>query len=157
MVAINEEGHILRYDHRYVKHTISKQEKESYQEAADINSQPVDIVSIQHEFGIFGGPEGEYLIDFMAALRKPIVTTLHTVVLQPWAPCAGRRGDLRHSDVVVAMLDIARDILDDVQGRTRGSCASSRTVFRTCPGFLLKWPRRTWVWTGARSSPPLAW
>jgi glycosyltransferase involved in cell wall biosynthesis len=116
VVAINEEGHILRYDHRYVKHTISKQEKESYQEAAEyINSQPVDIVSIQHEFGIFGGPEGEYLIDFMAALRKPIVTTLHTVVLQPWgAMRAGVEAIFEYSDVVVAMLDIARDILDDV-------------------------------------------
>ena len=37
VVAINEEGHILRYDHRYVKHTISKQEKE-LPEAADIST-----------------------------------------------------------------------------------------------------------------------
>jgi glycosyltransferase involved in cell wall biosynthesis len=116
VVAINEEGHILRYDTRYVRHTISKQDKESYQEAADyLNAQPVDVVSVQHEFGIFGGPEGEYLIDFLAAIRKPIVTTLHTVVLKPWGTMrAGVEAIFKYSDTVVAMLDSARDILAEV-------------------------------------------
>ncbi|MBI3944391.1 MAG: glycosyltransferase family 4 protein [Armatimonadetes bacterium] len=118
VVAINEEGQILRYDPRYVKHTISKQDKESYREAAEyINDGPIDVVSVQHEFGIFGGSEGEHLIDFLAEVRKPIVTTLHTVVLKPWGSMrAGVDAIFRYSNTVVAMLDIARDILEDVYG-----------------------------------------
>ncbi|MDH7571724.1 MAG: glycosyltransferase, partial [Armatimonadota bacterium] len=118
VIAINEEGQFLRYDQRYVKHTISKQDPESYQEAASyINNEPVDVVSIQHEFGIFGGPEGEYLIDFLAAIEKPIVTTLHTAVQKPWGTMrASVEAIFRYSDSVVAMLDVARDILDEVYG-----------------------------------------
>ncbi|HEX3000694.1 MAG TPA: glycosyltransferase family 4 protein, partial [Armatimonadota bacterium] len=113
VIAINEEGQIHRYDPRYVKFTIAKQDRNSYKEAADfINHAPVDVVSVQHEYGIFGGDEGEYLIDFLSAIRKPIVTTLHTVVLQPWGNMrACTEAIFRYSDTVVAMLDIARDIL----------------------------------------------
>ncbi len=118
VIAINEEGQILRYDTRYVRHIISKQDRESYQEAADyINRSPIDVVSMQHEFGIYGGSEGEYLIDFMAAIRKPIITTLHTVVLKPWGTMReGVDAIFRYSDTVIAMLDIAGDILNDVYG-----------------------------------------
>lgn len=118
VVAVNEEGQIHRYDKRYVKFTIAKQDRDSYREAAEyINTQPIDVVSVQHEFGIFGGNEGEYLIDFLAALRKPVVTTLHTVVLKPWGMMrAGVEAIFRYSSAVVAMLDIARDILNDVYG-----------------------------------------
>lgn len=118
VIAINEEGHILRYDPRYVKYTISKQDKASYQAAADfINSRPIDVLSVQHEFGIFGGSEGEYLIDFLAAIQKPIVTTLHTVVLKPWGTMrASVDAIFRYSDVVVAMLETAREIYAEVYG-----------------------------------------
>lgn len=46
----------------------------------------MDVVSIQHEYGIWGGADGEYVLDFAAALRKPIVTTLHTVPRRPSPP-----------------------------------------------------------------------
>jgi glycosyltransferase involved in cell wall biosynthesis len=47
--------------------------------AAQINAGPVDAVSLQHEFGIFGGPHGTHVLGLLRALRKPVVTTLHTV------------------------------------------------------------------------------
>jgi glycosyltransferase involved in cell wall biosynthesis len=57
----------------------------SYTEAAHrINTQcPAQAVSIQHEFGIFGGDDGEYVIALLEALNKPVVTTFHTVLRRP--------------------------------------------------------------------------
>ncbi len=43
----------------------------------------VDVVSIQHEYGIWGGDDGAYVLDFVRALRQPAVTTLHTVLRHP--------------------------------------------------------------------------
>jgi glycosyltransferase involved in cell wall biosynthesis len=51
------------------------------QAAAQINAGPVDVVSLQHEFGIYGGPHGVHAATFAQALRKPLVVTLHTVSL----------------------------------------------------------------------------
>lgn len=46
--------------------------------ARTINESSVDVVSLQHEFAIFGGKDGEYILDFVHALTKPLVATLHT-------------------------------------------------------------------------------
>jgi glycosyltransferase involved in cell wall biosynthesis len=61
--------------------TIGIRRDSSYDEAvAYINeSVGIDLVSIQHEFGIFGGPEGAFVLKLANGIRKPIVTTLHTV------------------------------------------------------------------------------
>ena len=48
-----------------------------------VDSRPFDAVSIQHEYGIWGGPDGGYVLDFIDGLRTPIVTTLHTVLQNP--------------------------------------------------------------------------
>lgn len=56
----------------------------SYLMAADyINRSGAEIVCLQHEFGIFGGQSGDYILPFMERLRKPVVTTLHTVTKNP--------------------------------------------------------------------------
>lgn len=55
-----------------------------YRRAADfLNSNNVDIVCVQHEFGIYGGPAGSHLLALLRDLRMPIVTTLHTVLKEP--------------------------------------------------------------------------
>ncbi len=52
----------------------------AYREAArQLDAAPVDVVSLQHEFGIFGGPDGAHVLTLLRALRTPVVTTLHTV------------------------------------------------------------------------------
>ncbi len=61
-------------------HPIKKNERESYIEAAEfINSSTIDVAVVQHEFGIFGGSWGRYILDFMVNVKKPIVTVLHTL------------------------------------------------------------------------------
>ncbi len=67
-----------------VRFEIEEQNLSSYRRATDfLNSSNVDIVSVQHEFGIFGGPAGSHLLALLNDLRAPVVTTLHTVLLKP--------------------------------------------------------------------------
>ena len=61
-------------------HPITKYKRESYLEASDfINNSNIDLVNLQHEYGIFGGSWGRYILDFMVNVKKPIVTVLHTL------------------------------------------------------------------------------
>ena len=64
-----------------VKFKIEQYELNTYLEAANyINQSGTDIVSLQHEYGLFGGEWGDYIIPFVDNLTKPLVTTLHTVL-----------------------------------------------------------------------------
>lgn len=63
---------------------VREQQPASYVEAAEfINRAGYDVLSVQHEYGIFGGPAGSYLLDLVRQVNIPIVTTLHTVLEQP--------------------------------------------------------------------------
>src|SRR4030081_3814008 len=67
-----------------VRFEIDEQDLSSYLRAADfLNISNVDIVCLQHEFGIFGGPAGSHVLAFLRELRMPVVTTLHTVLREP--------------------------------------------------------------------------
>ncbi len=69
-----------------VRFEIEEQDLQSYLRAADfLNISNVDIVCLQHEFGIFGGPAGGHILAFLRELRMPVVTTLHTVLHEPKA------------------------------------------------------------------------
>src|SRR6201999_4183447 len=69
-----------------VRFEIEEQDLSSYLRAADfLNIGNVDIVCLQHEFGIFGGPAGSHVLAFLRELRMPVVTTLHTVLREPRA------------------------------------------------------------------------
>jgi glycosyltransferase involved in cell wall biosynthesis len=67
-----------------VRFEIEEQDLSSYLRAADfLNISNVDIVCLQHEFGIFGGPAGGHVLALLRELRMPVVTTLHTVLNEP--------------------------------------------------------------------------
>ena len=67
-----------------VRFQISEQELDSYRRAADfLNFSNVDVVSLQHEFGIYGGLGGGHIVAFPRDVRVPVVTTLHTVLAAP--------------------------------------------------------------------------
>ncbi|MCO5297277.1 MAG: glycosyltransferase family 4 protein [Fimbriimonadaceae bacterium] len=76
-----------RTDYPYperVRCEISEQDLESYGPAADfINHARYDVLSVQHEYGIFGGEAGSYLLRLVREAKMPIVTTLHTVLREP--------------------------------------------------------------------------
>ncbi len=67
-----------------VRHKIRRDVLDDYLVVArDLNATGVDIVSVQHEYGIWGGGDGAYVLDFVQALHAPVVTTLHTVMRMP--------------------------------------------------------------------------
>ena len=82
-VAVNDTKGGYEYPEA-VRFEIEEQDLPSYLRAADfLNISNVDIVCLQHEFGIFGGPAGGHILALLRDLRMPIVTTLHTVLRQP--------------------------------------------------------------------------
>lgn len=66
-----------------VHHRIRKHELGDYRATAHDLNRCVDVVSIQHEYGIWGGEDGDHVLDFVQALRIPSVATLHTVLRDP--------------------------------------------------------------------------
>jgi len=83
VVPVNNLGKSYNYPGE-VRFEISEQELPSYQRAADfLNISCVDVVCLQHEFGIFGGPAGSHILAMLRELRMPIVTTLHSVLREP--------------------------------------------------------------------------
>lgn len=101
-----------------VRHTIRQETEADYIQAARrLNESAVDVVCIQHEFGIYGGPSGQMLIPFMNALHAPIVTTLHTVLENP-TPDQERvmRAILRRSARVVVMAERGANMLKRIYG-----------------------------------------
>ncbi len=97
---------------------IRQNELSDYRLAAEYaNSSGADVVCLQHEFGIFGGRDGRYAIEFLERLRKPVVTALHTVLQQP---SPGIRESLvrvaQASDHLVVLNSKAIEILENVYG-----------------------------------------
>ena len=98
-----------------VRFQIQAFHKRDYLTAADmLNINRVDIAIIQHEFGIYGGADGIFVLDMMSRLRMPIITTLHTVLMDPSEGQAKIIRELsRLSDRLVVMSNLAVDILAD--------------------------------------------
>ncbi len=95
-----------------------QQDRARYGDTAQrINSSDIQLLVVEHEYGIFGGDSGEYLLDLIGKVRKPIVTTLHTVLPNP---CEKQREILkelcRRSERVVTMAPNSCGILADVYG-----------------------------------------
>ena len=69
-----------------VRFEIPEQDISAYRRAADfLNLINVDVLCLQHEFGIFGGPSGRHVLTLLRNLRMPVVTTLHTILSDPSA------------------------------------------------------------------------
>lgn len=116
-VAVND----LRGGYEYpdiVRFEIEEKDLSSYLRAADyLNISNVDIVCLQHEFGIFGGPAGGHILAFLRELRMPVVTTLHTVLLKPRADQRLVMQELISlSTRLVVMSERGRLMLEEVYG-----------------------------------------
>ncbi|MFW6154739.1 MAG: glycosyltransferase family 4 protein [Planctomycetota bacterium] len=118
VIAINGPG-AQRFEYpREVAFEIHRDRPDDYRRAADfLNFSDVDIVCVQHEFGIFGGDGGMHLMQLLRNLRKPSVVTLHTVLPEPEAHY--RRGLMavaNWSNVLVTMTQHSRQLLIENYG-----------------------------------------
>jgi glycosyltransferase involved in cell wall biosynthesis len=107
VIAMNDPGQLYDYDlHDYqgrVRWQIDADELDTYIQVADeINASRIQVVNIQHEYGLHGGEHGCYVVEFMKRLNKPVVLTLHTVL---------PHSEGRHHEVTQAMLDEAAAVV----------------------------------------------
>src|SRR5579863_1286365 len=83
IVAMTDHGHCYDYP-SIVRLQINDAKEDEYARAADLlNAEEFELVCLQHEFGIFGGEAGGYIIGLLERLSMPIVTTLHTILAEP--------------------------------------------------------------------------
>src|SRR5579862_1398050 len=75
----------LGYDYpARVRWSLAQDDLRSYQEAAEfLNFNNIDMVCLQHEYGIFGGAAGSHILQLLRRLKMPVVTTMHTVLRDP--------------------------------------------------------------------------
>src|SRR6266576_4234508 len=99
-----------------VRFEIEEQDVASYQRAADfLNIGNADIVCLQHEFGIFGGPAGSHVLALLRELKMPVVTTLHTILREPNSEQRRVMHDLiARSTRLVVMAERGRRMLQDI-------------------------------------------
>lgn len=114
IIAMNDPGQKYDYGPEVV-FQIRQNLITDYRKAADfINNSDYDIVNLQHEFGIFGGKDGEYILELLRLVKKPVVTCLHTILPKP---NVAKRKLLREiigrSSAVIAMSAASRQLLVD--------------------------------------------
>lgn len=82
-VAMNDRPEGYPYPSQ-VRLEINQNQLDEYSLAADLlNLDHVDVVCLQHEYGIFGGKRGSFIIELLRNLKMPVVTTLHTILKEP--------------------------------------------------------------------------
>lgn len=118
VIAVDEPGAEVRRYPAEVVERIAEQDRGSYKTAARfVNRYPVELVNIQHEYGLFGGERGEWLIDFMRLLEKPAVITLHTVLPEPDEPMLRVTRELcEQAAKVVVLSETGRNLLEAIYG-----------------------------------------
>jgi glycosyltransferase involved in cell wall biosynthesis len=117
VLAMNDGLHKHAYPGR-VRFELSDSDTGAYTRAADfLNVNAVDVLSVQHEYGIFGGKAGGHVLTLLRELRMPIVTTLHTILTAP-NPHQKRVMDelTALSDRLVVMTNGSAEILREVHG-----------------------------------------
>lgn len=117
VVAMTDKGHTYLYPPQVIAE-IHDDVLSDYVAAADqLNAGGYDLVSLQHEFGIFGGEAGGHILTLLSRLRMPVVTTLHTVLSEPSpAQRAVLQQIIAASARIVVMAEKGRELLQTIYG-----------------------------------------
>jgi len=114
-VPVNDTEPGYDYPER-VRWSLAQDDVKSYEQAAEfLNFNNIDMVCLQHEYGIFGGPAGSHILHLLRGLKMPLVTTLHTVLREP-SPDQRRAmeeiADL--SDRLIVMSQLSSQFLQEI-------------------------------------------
>jgi glycosyltransferase involved in cell wall biosynthesis len=117
VVAVNDAKSSYAYPAR-VQFQINESDISSYRETANcLNAGNFDLVCLQHEYGIFGGKAGSYVLELLQRLNMPVVTTLHTVLSQPDLDQRRVMQQIAaRSDRLIVMSEYSSRVLQDVFG-----------------------------------------
>ncbi len=115
IVAMNDRNQHYDYGSEVLVE-VHQHRRDDYRNAADIlNTGKIDVVSLQHEYGLYGGECGEYILELLDRLRKPVISTLHSILSEP---SDKQREVLRticeRSSCVVVMASRARHLLNEI-------------------------------------------
>jgi len=115
--AVNDRPEGYDYSQR-VRFEIDEKELDSYRRAAEfLNINNVEVISLQHEFGIYGGNAGSHILEFLREVRMPVVTTLHTVLRDP---NDDQRAVMKQLDALsqrfIVMAERGKQMLESVYG-----------------------------------------
>ncbi len=99
-----------------VRWSLAQDELTSYQQAAEfLNFNNIDMVCLQHEYGIFGGPAGSHILHLLRHLKMPVVTTLHTILREPDSNQLMVMADIAEmSDRLIVMSQLSSQFLQEV-------------------------------------------
>ncbi|RDE13042.1 MAG: glycosyl transferase family 1 [Candidatus Thorarchaeota archaeon] len=121
IIGINDPGSTYNYGKEVVMQIDAADERTYHQVADLVNGSDFDLVNVQHEFGLFGGDWGNYLLTFLGKLSKPSITTMHTtlsphskIFQSPESTAAHNKvlkGIGRYSSAIVVMTKMAANIL----------------------------------------------
>lgn len=115
IMALNKNGEDLSYPWE-TKYKINQEELISFLQAAEyINQSSADIICLQHEFGLFGGKCGEFVLPFIESIKKPLVSTLHTVVQDATSDCGNiiKRIIARSNAIIVMIKETKNRLVND--------------------------------------------
>src|SRR5271155_5428566 len=99
-----------------VRWTLDQDNVKSYEQAAEfLNFNNIDMVCLQHEYGIFGGPAGNHILHLLRGLKMPVVTTLHTVLREPNPDQMSVMSEITElSDRLIVMSQLSSQFLQEI-------------------------------------------
>jgi glycosyltransferase involved in cell wall biosynthesis len=114
-IPVNDPDSSYQYPQQ-VRLELEQEDLSSYERAADfLNFNGNDLVCLQHEYGIYGGSAGSYILTMLRRLKMPLVTTLHTVLRDPALEQRLVLEEIAQlSDRMVVMSKLAAQLLRDV-------------------------------------------
>src|SRR3989339_96309 len=132
-LAVNDTEQGYAYPSR-VAFTLQKNQQSDYYEAANfINASNVDVVCVQHEYGIYGGWDGVYILSLISSLSVPVVVVLHTVLKNPTPNQKKIIQEMaQRSSQLIVMSDLAVTLLQEVYDIPAGKIGK---IYHGTPDF----------------------
>ncbi len=116
VIAISNEE-TCHYSHKVMAEIRQNERKDYIEMAHKLNASNIDLLVIEHEYGIYGGDHGDYLLDLLEHIEIPVVTTLHTILSEPSPKQRYIINELgKKSDKIITMASNTKQMLRSIYG-----------------------------------------